>query len=214
MADTRARRIPITATLAITVFTALVWLLTLVIGGTERASAVMGFIPARFSGFIDLSPAVPALLTPLSTTLVHDGFIHLLFNMLMLLWCGTAVERGLGKGSLLLLYVVGAYTAAIAQWATAPSSMIPVIGASGAVSTIIGAFALSYGQSEQIVRSPGLNRFLNAMWLLAAWIVMQVMVGWLAGGQGVMLAIPAHIGGFVAGLLLQRPLLLWRYRSA
>ena len=52
------------------------------------------------------------------------------------------------------------------------------------------------------------------MWLLAAWIVMQMMVGWLAGGQGVMLAIPAHVGGFVAGLLLQRPLLLWRYRAA
>ena len=45
-------------------------------------------------------------------------------------------------------------------------------------------------------------------------VVLQVMVGWLAGGQGYLLATPAHIGGFIAGLLLQRPLLLWRYRSA
>jgi hypothetical protein len=44
--------------------------------------------------------------------------------------------------------------------------------------------------------------------------VLQMMMGWLAGGQGYLLATPAHIGGFVAGLLLQRPLLLWRYRSA
>jgi membrane associated rhomboid family serine protease len=160
------------------------------------------------------SSSVPAILTPLSTTLVHNGLFHVLFNMLMLLWCGTAVERGLGKGSLLLLYAVGAYCAAIAQWATAPASTIPVIGASGAISAVIGAFALSFGQSKRIVSSPGLNRFLNAMWLLAAWVVMQMMIGWLAGGQGVMLAIPAHVGGFVAGLLLQRPLLLWRYRAA
>ncbi|MEO5971918.1 MAG: rhomboid family intramembrane serine protease, partial [Sphingomicrobium sp.] len=65
-----------------------------------------------------------------------------------------------------------------------------------------------------IVRSPALNRLLNALWLLAAWIVLQLMTGWLAGGQGLLLATPAHIGGFLAGLALQRPLLLWRYRSA
>jgi hypothetical protein len=58
-----------------------------------------------------------------------------------------------------------------------------------------------------------LNRWINALWLLAAWTVLQVMVGWSAGQQGMLLATPAHIGGFVAGLLLQRPLLLWRYRG-
>jgi membrane associated rhomboid family serine protease len=52
------------------------------------------------------------------------------------------------------------------------------------------------------------------LWLLAAWIVLQVMTGLLGGLQGFMLATPAHIGGFIAGLLLQRPLLLWRYRNA
>jgi hypothetical protein len=49
---------------------------------------------------------------------------------------------------------------------------------------------------------------------MVAWIVLQMMMGWLAGGQGYLLATPAHVGGFAAGLLLQRPLLLWRYRSA
>jgi membrane associated rhomboid family serine protease len=47
-----------------------------------------------------------------------------------------------------------------------------------------------------------------------AWVVLQMLVGLLAGGQGVLLATPAHVGGFLAGLLMQRPLLLWRYRSA
>ena len=55
---------------------------------------------------------------------------------------------------------------------------------------------------------------MHVAWLLAAWVVLQWMAGLLAGGEGVMLATPAHIGGFIAGLLLQRPLLLWRYRKA
>ncbi|HEU4704572.1 MAG TPA: rhomboid family intramembrane serine protease, partial [Sphingomicrobium sp.] len=116
--------------------------------------------------------------------------------------------------ALLLLYIVGAYGAAAAQWLADPASVVPVIGASGAISAVVGAFALSFGETRRISRSPRLNRLLNAAWLLAAWIVMQMMIGWLAGGRGLLLATPAHVGGFLAGLLLQRPLLLWRYRSA
>ncbi len=203
-----------TATGAIALLTALVWLLIAVIGADERAAVVMGVVPARLSGLIDIAPAVPAWLTPLSATLVHAGILHLALNLLMLLWCGSLVERVLGPSALVLLYLVGAFAAAIAQWAVAPVSPTPMIGASGAISAVIGAFALSFGQQKRIVRSPRLNRALNALWLLAAWVVLQVMIGVLAGAQGYLLATPAHIGGFVAGLLLQRPLLLWRYRKA
>ena len=207
-------RIPRTATVVIAGVTALAWMLAAAIGASDTAAALWGFIPARFSGFIDISGAMPALLTPLSATLVHGGLLHVAFNLLMLVWCGTAVERILGRGALLLLYGVGAYTAAIAQWLVDPASMIPTIGASGAISAVIGAFALSFGQTKQITRSPRLNRLINAAWLLVAWVVLQMMIGFLAGGQGVLLATPAHVGGFLAGLLMQRPLLLWRYRSA
>ena len=58
------------------------------------------------------------------------------------------------------------------------------------------------------------NRWVNVGWLLAAWVVLQMMMGWLAGSEGYLLATPAHVGGFAAGLLLQRPLLLWHYRKA
>ena len=207
-------RIPRTATIVISALTASAWLITAVAGATDAAATTMGFIPARLSGLIALSPAVPAVLTPLTATLVHGGFLHLAFNLLMLVWCGTAVERVLGRGALILLYVVGAYAAAAAQWLTDPASIVPVIGASGAISAVIGAFALSFGEAKRITRSPWLNRMLNAAWLLAAWVVLQMMIGWLAGGQGLLLATPAHVGGFLAGLLLQRPLLLWRYRKA
>lgn len=206
--------IPRTATVAILLVTAGVWLLTAAMGAFDNAALLMGSIPARLSGLLDFSPAVPAVLTPLTATLVHAGFLHLGLNMIMLVWCGTMVERVLGGGPLLLIYVVGAYVAALSQWAVDPTSEAPMVGASGAVSALIGAFALSFGQQRRIVRSLALNRLLNSLWLLAAWIVVQVLVGWLAGLQGVLIATAAHVGGFVAGLLLQRPLLMWRYRSA
>lgn len=174
----------------------------------------MGFIPARLSGVAVPFAAVPAFLTPLTATLVHSGPIHIAFNLLVFIWCGTAVERVLGKWSLVLLYLVGAYAAALAQWAVDPMGIVPMVGASGAISAIVGAFALSFGRAKRISGSPTIDRWINVVWLLAAWVVLQMMMGWLAGSQGYLLATPAHVGGFAAGLLLQRPLLLWRYRKA
>jgi membrane associated rhomboid family serine protease len=207
-------RLTRSATNAITAVTALAWLVALALGRSEQAALGLGFIPARLSGIEVPWPALPAVLTPLSATLVHSGLIHLGFNLLIFVWCGTAVERVLGKTGLIVLYLVGAYAAALAQWGVAPMATMPMVGASGAISAVIGAFALSFGRVRQITRSPAVNRWINAAWLLIAWVVLQVMMGWLAGGQGYLLATPAHVGGFAAGLLLQRPLLLWRYRRA
>ena len=207
-------QVPRTATIAIAALAALAWIITAVVGASDAAALSLGFIPGRLSGAMVPWPAVPAVLTPLTATLVHSGLIHLGFNLLIFIWCGTAVERVLGKGGVITLYVVGAYAAALAQWALDPMGMVPMIGASGAVSAVLGAFALSFGRARMITRSPTVNRWINALWLMAAWVVLQLMMGWLAGAQGYLLATPAHVGGFAAGLLLQRPLLLWRYRNA
>ena len=207
-------RIPRSATAAISIVTALAWLVTVALGMSQQAAYSLGFIPARVGGLAVPFPAVPAVLTPLTATLVHSGLIHLGFNLLIFVWCGTAVERVLGKTGLVVLYLVGAYAAAAAQWATDPSGTVPMVGASGAISAAIGAFALSFGRAKRVTASVTLNRWINAAWLLAAWVVLQLMMGWLAGGQGYLLATPAHVGGFAAGLLLQRPLLLWKYRKA
>jgi membrane associated rhomboid family serine protease len=198
----------------IAALTAVAWLLAVVTGQSENAQLALGFVPARLSGAVVPWPALPAVMTPLTATLVHAGLIHLGFNLLIFVWCGIAVERVLGKTGLIVLYLVGAYAAALAEWGVAPMATMPMVGASGAISAVIGAFALSFGRVRQITRSPAVNRWINAAWLLIAWVVLQVMMGWLAGGQGYLLATPAHVGGFAAGLLLQRPLLLWRYRRA
>lgn len=194
--------------------TALAWVIALAVGQSDKAAYVLGFIPARVSGWPLPFPAVPAWLTPLSATLAHGGLIHLGFNLLILVWCGTQVERVLGSPGLMVLYVVGAYAAAAAQWSVNPHGSVPMIGASGAISAVMGAFALSYGRARAFTHNLALNRWINVAWLMVAWIVLQFMMGWLGGQQGYLLATPAHVGGFAVGLLLQRPLLLWRYRKA
>jgi membrane associated rhomboid family serine protease len=206
-------RVPRTATLVITAATALAWIVGLLFPA-DVPPLVLGFIPGRLSGAIVPWPAAPVWATPLSATLVHSGLIHLGFNLLVFVWCGTAVERVLGRAGLVTLYLIGAYAAALAQWAADPTVMVPMVGASGAISAVMGAYALSFGRARMVTRSAAVNRWINAIWLMVAWTVLQAMMGWLAGGQGYLLATPAHVGGFAAGLVLQRPLLLWRYRKA
>jgi membrane associated rhomboid family serine protease len=208
------QRLTASATNVITAITAFAWLIAALLGASDQAALSLGFIPVRWSGLGVPWPAVPAILTPLTATLVHSGLIHLGFNLLIFIWCGTAVERVIGKSGLILLYLVGAYAAALAQWAADPAGTVPMVGASGAISAVIGAFALSFGRAKAFTGNLRINRWINVVWLLAAWIVLQLMMGWLADGQGYLLATPAHVGGFAAGLLLQRPLLLWRYRNA
>ena len=202
-----------TATLALTAVTAAAYFIITLAGWSDEAALGLGFMPARLSLEAPW-PALPVWLTPLSATLVHGGFFHLALNLLLLLWCGREVERILGPGPLLLLYVAGAYAAAAGQYVLEPMSQVPMVGASGAISALIGAFALSFSKPRPLVRSFRLNRMLNTLWILAAWIVLQWMSAYLMGMQGVLVATGAHVGGFLAGILLQKPLLLWRYRQA
>lgn len=202
------------ATIVISIIIAVAWLIAVVVFPSQLPALALGFIPARFAGLAIDGPAVPAILTPLTATLVHGGLLHLGFNLLIFVWCGMAIERVLGKTGLIALYLVGAYAAALAQWAVDPVSLVPMVGASGAISAVIGAYSLSFGRAKPVTRSPTFNRWLNALWLLVAWVLMQLMTGYVAGASGLLIATAAHIGGFAAGLLMQRPLLLWRYRHA
>ena len=202
------------ATAVIAALTALVSLAVFASGRTDEAAVIGGFIPARLSGLLPLPGAVLVWLTPLTATLLHGGMLHLILNMVMLAWVGSQVEKPLGAPATVACYVIGAYVAALAQWGFEPASTVPMIGASGAISALFGTYALMFGEPKPVFKSKRANRGLHAAWLLAAWVVIQWMTAVLAGDQGMLLATPAHIGGFVAGLILQRPLLLWRYRSA
>ncbi|MEA3079286.1 MAG: hypothetical protein QOF05_694 [Sphingomonadales bacterium] len=208
------QRFPRTATNIIVALTALAWIITVVLGQSAQAAYALGFIPLRVSVPLVPFPAAPVYLTPLTATLVHSNLVHVGFNLLILLWCGSQVERVIGASGLIVLYVVGAYAAAAAQWGVNPHASVPMIGASGAISAVMGAYALSFGRAKPLTNNLRVNRLINVVWLLVAWTVLQAMMGWLGNQQGYLLATPAHVGGFAAGLLLQRPLLLWRYRKA
>lgn len=174
----------------------------------EAYAYMAGLVPARISGAMIVPGGLPVLLTPISATLLHGSLTHLLFNMVMLYYVGRFVEAVLGVPRFLLLYGVGAYLAGFAEYVSGPESTVPVIGASGAVSAVLGAYAIYFGE-----RKAGAGRLLSAetrtvLWLAASWIGLQLLAGMVLNGPEGGIAIWAHIGGFIAGLLLARPLAL------
>ena len=209
------------ATVVLAAVTIVASLLLFASGSLSTASLGAGAIPARFGGALlppGLAVAVPAWLTPLSCTLIHGNIAHLALNMVMLVFCGIQAERAIGTGGLVVAYLVGAYAAAAGQWLLAPASPIPMIGASGAISAVVAAYALLYGRSQPASIGPVPGGIVHVLWLAAAWIGIQALTGiagmGMPGAGGAPVAIGAHVGGFLAGLLLARPLLLWRYRRA
>jgi membrane associated rhomboid family serine protease len=205
---------PARATVVIGGITVAAFLLVSAAGLQDRANILGAFVPARAAGLMQLSGATPVWLTPLTACLLHGGLLHLGFNLLMLGFCGRFVEVAVGARGIVLLYVAGAYAAALGQFALGPSDTSPMIGASGAISALLGAYALLYGERRTTVANRRLNGLLNIAWLAAAWIGLQLLVGLAMSGPDGGIAIGAHIGGFIAGLALARPLLLWRYRTA
>ncbi len=200
-------------TQAIAIATAAIFLLLAVAGWSQNASVLGGFIPARASGLLDVAPAIPWWLTPLSATLLHAGFLHIAFNLVMFVYIGRFVESVVGGPAVAVLYVVGAYAAALLHWAIDPLQTVPMVGASGAISAVFGAYAIFFGRDRTRGWGPLSGYAVRVLWLASAWIFVQSLIGIAAFGGG-QVAIFAHIGGFVAGLALARPLLLWRYRRA
>ena len=195
-----------------------VFLILYLTGHIDNAAVLGGFIPARVgdSDLLAGLAAVPWWLTPLTCTLIHAGWLHVGFNMLMLVFCGRHVEHVLGKGPTLLLYGVGAYAACGAQWLIDPGSTGPMVGASGAISAVVATYALLYSQQQVRRIGPFSANVVRLAWLAGGWIALQLLIGFAtAGGMGDLgqIAVAAHIGGFLAGLALTRPLLRWRFRK-
>jgi membrane associated rhomboid family serine protease len=196
-------------TLGIAAVTAAAWLLAMLLGLSPAAPAA-GFAPALVGGGQGAAGLLPVAITPLTATLVHSGLFHLLFNLLILMFCGRAVEAIVGGKGMAILYLLGAYAAAAGYWAAQPDQAIPMVGASGATSAVLGAYAILFGRNRMKIANPTLAVWAHAAWLAAAWIGMQFLVGLTVEG----IAISAHIGGFLLGLLLAKPLLLLRWRGA
>lgn len=209
LAPHRAARL----TIFLTVVTGLAWVAAQFTGTNAWIAEQAGFIPLRLSGAA-AGFVVPASLTPLTATLVHGDFVHVTFNLIMLAYCGKAVEQVLGALPLALLYVVGAIAAAAAQYLVNPSSPVPMIGASGAISAVLAVYALLFSRNEVRAIGPIPAHWVRALWLAAGWTGVQWLLGFATSRGNYQIATAAHVGGFLIGLALARPLLAWRYRGA
>lgn len=186
--------------------------------GHEAVAAIIGgFVPATVMQQVRAPEGLwllPVGITPITATLVHGGYLHLALNMVMMIYCGASLERAMGSFAVVTLYGVGAYAAAAGQWALEPGSLTPVVGASGAASALIAAFAMLFSERPVPAIGPIPSRVVRIVWLAAAWIGIQALVGFATAIGEQTIAVGEHIGGFIAGLALARPLLLWRYRNA
>lgn len=169
-------------------------------------------IPARLSG-ASHAPGLPPFLTLMTSQFLHGGPLHLAGNMLFLWIFGNNVEDEFGPFRFLLFYLLSGIGAALVHFATAPGSMVPTIGASGAISGVLGAYALMFPKARiqtlvilifwiSVVPIPAL------LWV-GIWFALQLLQGMANAGRQGGVAWFAHVGGLLAGVLL---LLLFRPR--
>jgi len=168
-----------------------------------------GLIPAVLFDHVALPEAlakVPATTTVFTSMFMHGGWMHLGGNMLYLWIFGNNIEDRLGHGRFMLFYLLCGIAAALAQALPDTSSQIPMVGASGAISGVLGAYLLLYPKARVLVLIPlGIIFYtlrLPALAVLGFWFVLQLVSSLaVAPGQGGV-AFGAHIGGFVAGMAL------------
>lgn len=207
---------PVTKTIA--AINIVVALIMLIPGLYEPLTIAGALIPVRFSMgdavFGDVGYMLPALLTPISSAFLHGGILHVALNMLMLLMVGANLERVLGSKGIAIIYAAGIFAAAFAQFASDPQSAVPVVGASGAISALFASHMQLFPRNRPKAWGAVSGKLVHSLQLLAAWVAFNLMMGFVGPGIGVNIAIWAHIGGFIAGLLLTWPLLHWRYRYA
>jgi membrane associated rhomboid family serine protease len=171
-----------------------------------------GAVPCRIAQECVQADRPHALVTVLTSMFVHGGLFHVGGNMLYLWIFGDNVEDILGHGRFLGFYLAAGMAAAAAQTVANPTSAIPMVGASGAVSGVLGAYLLlfPYASIWTLVTFGFFIRFvqLPAVLVLGFWIVVQLLNGYITWGSAVGeragggVAWFAHVGGFLAGMAL------------
>ena len=149
------------------------------------------------------TPSSPAIATALASMFLHGGFGHILGNMWYLWLFGDNVEDKFGKIKFIAMYILSGLIALAAQYLTAPASQTPIIGASGAISGILGAYLVLFPHVEVKTIGPFYKIYrIEAKYLIALWFVIQLIFGTLSivGGLGSNIAFFAHVGGFIFGL--------------
>jgi membrane associated rhomboid family serine protease len=189
-----------------------------------RSVCSLGFIPGELFGlvpdgfrvalgpnfFCEIHPGSANWASPVTSMFLHGGWFHLLGNMWFLWVFGNNVEDSMGRGRFLVFYLLSGLAAAAAQASANPASAVPMVGASGAIGGVMGAYASLYPRARvEMLLVLGFyvtRAAVPALLVLGYWFLLQVLGGVPAlqsDGGGV--AFWAHVGGFVAGYLLSFP---------
>ena len=185
------------------------WQLSLGQQGGERAVYALGFIPAVLFDRVELPDSlaiVPPFATLFTSMFMHGGFMHIAGNLLYMWIFADNVEDSMGHARFLVFYLVCGVAAALAQALPDPASEVPMVGASGAISGVLGAYLLLHPHARIDVLVPFgfiLHRMrLSAGWVLGLWFALQLFSSLMAPPGAAGVAFGAHIGGFVAGVAL------------
>ena len=161
------------------------------------------FISREFA----IETPVHTVFTIFTSMFMHGGFLHLAGNMMFLWVLGDNIEDRFGHVKYLVFYLLAGVAATLSQWAINPDSAVPLIGASGAISGVVGAYLMFYPNNQ--IKALIIFFFITvvemrALWLLGGWFVWQLIQGSLSLGMAdsVSVAFFAHIGGAVAGMVM------------
>jgi rhomboid family protein len=199
----RSRRLPIVNWLLIALnVLVFVYEISLSSSGLDRLTSTWGLLPAAL-----MSHPQAAWITIFTSMFLHGGWFHILSNMWVLFIFGDNIEDRMGGGRYLIFYLLSGTAAGLLQSYFLPTSREPMIGASGAIAGVLGAYLLLFPQARIASLVPIFFIFtiinIPAPIFLLFWFVSQLFSGWLtlggAGGSGV--AWWAHVGGFVFGML-------------
>ena len=162
-----------------------------------------GLVPSVLMGHDQLPAdlyAVPAFLTIFSSMFMHGGWIHLIGNMWYMKIFADNIEDNLGSRNFIIFYILCGIGAAMSQVLTDTHSQIPMIGASGAIGGVLGAYMINYPRAKVLVLIPYFIITIikiRALYVLGFWFILQ----FISHGEGAV-AYAAHIGGFVSGMVL------------
>ncbi len=203
-------------TIGLIVACALVYFWQLSLGPHQDQAAVysFGFIPAVFFDQVQLPPElriVPPAVTLITAMFMHGGLMHIAGNMLYLWVFGNNIEDVCGHIRFLIFYLLCGLVAAFAQALPDPASQIPMIGASGAISGVLGAYLVLFPRARVHVLIPFFFFFVYrvpAGYLLGFWFLLQLISGARVDPSQGGVAFWAHVGGFVTGMAL-----IWLFRD-
>ena len=198
-------------TVGLIVANSLIFLFSIMQGAREFQLITIqyGFIPHELISAVELTPQIPASawLTPFTSMFMHGGWMHLIGNMLFLWIYGNNVEDYLGRIKFLLFYFVSGLAAIALYTLFSPSSNIPLVGASGAIAGVMGAYIVLHPRAKitvliifffiQFIQLP-------AKVVLGIWFIYQILMSVLGSASGGGVAWMAHVGGFVFGYLVMR----------